>query len=39
MDVLHFVSKKTVDEYFKNKNIIIEKIDYTGVKITIKNIK
>jgi hypothetical protein len=32
-------SKTAVDEYFKNENIIIEKIDYTGVKITRKNIK
>jgi O-methyltransferase len=30
-------SKKAVDEYFENKNILIEKIDYTGIKI-IKNI-
>ncbi len=25
MDVLHFVSKKTVDKYLENKNIIIGK--------------
>jgi len=27
-------AKKAVDEYFKNKNINVEKIDYTGIKIT-----
>lgn len=26
-------SKQAVDEYFYNKNILIEKIDYTGIKI------
>lgn len=26
-------SKKAVDEYFENKNVKIEKIDYTGIKI------
>lgn len=29
-------SKKAVDEYFDGKNIIIESIDYTGIKITKK---
>lgn len=31
-------SKKAVDEYFDGKNIIIEKIDYTGIKILKKTI-
>ena len=26
-------SKQAVDEYFYNKNVLIEKIDYTGIKI------
>jgi hypothetical protein len=30
-------AKKAVDEYFNNKDIILEKIDYTGIKITKKN--
>jgi len=29
-------SKQAVDEYFDGKNIIIESIDYTGIKITKK---
>lgn len=29
-------SKQAVDEYFDSKNIIIESIDYTGIKITKK---
>lgn len=30
-------SKKAVDEYFENKNVLIQHIDYTGIKI-IKNV-
>jgi hypothetical protein len=26
-------SKQAVDEYFEGKNILIESIDYTGIKI------
>jgi O-methyltransferase len=29
-------AKKAVDEYFNDKDIILEKIDYTGIKITKK---
>ena len=29
-------SKQAVDEYFDGKNIVIESIDYTGIKITKK---